>query len=337
MIVDRQWRWRVILPILVVIQPLQALADDAAGSAPAKLAWPTRMREQMTRLNGVEWQLRNAAGDLCQSRSAAFGMTFDNLAAYRPSDQALVGAMLHLGWELQVAAVARNSPAADAGIMAGDTVVEIDGERTDALLRASDDPALFSEKLTDRLSARVARSTLRLIVRRGGELTARELTPRMLCAAPFVYKAAGAVDAYSDGRRLAITSGLIEFTANDDELALLAGHELAHVIHGDDKADNLWDRRRKERDADALGAALAKCAGFDPALGVNFWRRYRQRDWAHWLRDRTHDTISGRISTIEGVRTSICPLGRDNAPPGYRAEPPQGVRPDNDQVRPTDE
>lgn len=77
--------------------------------------------------------------------------------------------------------------------------------------------------------------------------------------------------------------GLMKMTDRDDELALIMGHELAHILNGDLDPRGLTDAEKnidfkaeiqKEIDADILGTILMHRAGFDCRKGANVWRKF---------------------------------------------------------------
>lgn len=293
--------------------PKSARAETALQGAP----WPIRLRQQMDRVTQVEWRLRNAAGDLCPAGSTAFGLTFDNLDAYRKEDRPIVSQLVNLTRLPQIAAVANGSPSAAAGLQPGDTVTFIDYRSTEDMLAETKAPDLFSEELSEQLAQRLPQDVLHLTVRRGNTDLSFELKGRVLCAAPVVLSVQQKIDAYSDGRRIAVTSGLVDFTENEAELALVIGHEMGHVIHADGDAKGLSDRRKKEDDADLLGAALARCANYDIPTSLEFWKRYRKRLWTRLLRSPTHRGASGRIERIAALGPTACPLSLAAPPPGF--------------------
>ena len=88
------------------------------------------------------------------------------------------------------------------------------------------------------------------------------------------------------------------FAASDDELALVAGHELGHIIHRDGKATSLADRRNMEDRADEAGAHLAKCAGYDVTAALGFWDRYANRRKLSFLDGPSHRSPRDRAARM---------------------------------------
>lgn len=74
------------------------------------------------------------------------------------------------------------------------------------------------------------------------------------------------INAWTDGKTITITTGMLKIFHNQDELAMVLGHELAHFMardpfHNDMKGPNM------EANADKLGAYMMMRAGFNPCKG----------------------------------------------------------------------
>lgn len=101
--------------------------------------------------------------------------------------------------------------------------------------------------------------------------------------------------------------GLMKITDNDHELALLIGHELAHILNGD-LGHSHWTGelkhdfdmdKYKESQADVIGTILMHKAGYDCHEGAKVWKRY-----IHRLGDKTgpsHPKPSERYEKIKRV------------------------------------
>ena len=111
------------------------------------------------------------------------------------------------------------------------------------------------------------------------------------------------------GGKVAVYSGLFPYTANEAELAVVVGHEVAHALarHGGERAS--WAMlqsvglsalktrsesevlaiaygaatdvgvllpfsRRDEHEADLMGLTLMARAGYDPAAALSFWKKF---------------------------------------------------------------
>ena len=54
------------------------------------------------------------------------------------------------------------------------------------------------------------------------------MNPKEVCGYPLVFLSDQIINAFADGKRTIITQGIAEYTNDDNELALVIGHELAH-------------------------------------------------------------------------------------------------------------
>ncbi|QVM83717.1 M48 family metallopeptidase [Novosphingobium decolorationis] len=257
----------------------------------------------------MEFRLREAATPLCRRTNSATGLVIDYLEAYDPGARAEVAAATGMGDLPQIAGVVPGSPAEKAGVKAGDTLVRLNGTPLKQLIAESADRRLFAEELLDRIAQLPASEMITLDLRRGDSSITATLSPSQSCATRFVLSDSGGL-AHTDGTNVAIEADLLRHAANDDELALVAAHELAHIVAGDGKASGLNDRRRMEDRADILGADLARCAGYDAVRALDFWKRYNDKDWLRWLRSPSHRNVPERIRRMHDhlvATPSACP------------------------------
>lgn len=136
------------------------------------------------------------------------------------------------------------------------------------------------------------------------------------------------------GRRIGITAAMMSFCANDDELAAVIGHEIAHVTlqHASERLSQdmamrgavgvafpeqskmqsifgvgamlgviLPYSRRHELEADRIGLRYLVKAGYAPEAAIALWTRMAKsgsgRAQSDWL--STHPTDASRISALE--------------------------------------
>ena len=130
-----------------------------------------------------------------------------------------------------VISVVENSPASDAGIVAGDEIIALNGELIPVTGTAG--------WMAGWLKHHGARP-LQANVRRDGVDRTVTINPVMGCAIPIVYVTADDTNAYTDYKKIVINSSIIALTKNDSQLASIIGHELAHVNleHGGKKTFN---------------------------------------------------------------------------------------------------
>lgn len=143
------------------------------------------------------------------------------------------------------------------------------------------------------------------------------------CGYPITLVYSPAVNAYATGRAIRVTTGMMEF-ADDDELAVIIGHELAHNTEGHvykiiaGRIAGLGTGRFSrifESEADYVGLYYAARAGFDINQATGIWRRMGLRSIRALDRAKSHPTtperyvrLSGAILEIERKIQSGAPL-----------------------------
>ena len=287
----------VALTALLVVAPKAAFAETASQP------WPISIRNQIDRIGNVEYRLRKSAANLCSDSSTLTGIKLDYIDAYATGDQQVVREYAGLGDAPQIISVATGSPAESAGVQVGDDILSVNGVSFSQLHTESDDSALLADQIEERLAAT-------LVLERNGRPFTVSFQGETACVTRFILKTGKGLTAYSDGNNVALSANLVDFAQNADELAVFAGHELAHVVARDGKARGLRQRRAMEDRADIFGADLMRCAGFDVDRGIAIWQRYNKRDWLRWLRGPRHRNVPERIRRIEAHVESVpmtCP------------------------------
>lgn len=233
-----------------------------------------------------------------------------------------------------VAVVVRDSPAARAGLRPGDRLLRI-GEHDIGAGRG----ALAAAELPAD-----AGPTEFVVEREGGEhrLTVR---PVRLCDYPAVLQYDDRVNAFADGGRVIVTTGMLRFAREDAELALVLGHELAHNTRGhiDSKRANILlgglvgaalsvlvgidvssagahagagvFSQDFEAEADYVGVYHAARAGYDMRSAASFWRRMAvAHPRAIRLAGSTHPSTVKRFLAIEQAAREVERKRAANAP-----------------------
>jgi predicted Zn-dependent protease len=93
------------------------------------------------------------------------------------------------------------------------------------------------------------------------------------------------------GGKIAVFSGLLRIVQNDDQLATVISHEIAHALahHSSERVarkemnhgglGGIWSKafdREEESEADHIGLFLMTFAGYDPDEAVLFWKRMQR-------------------------------------------------------------
>jgi predicted Zn-dependent protease len=148
------------------------------------------------------------------------------------------------------------------------------------------------------------------------------------------------------GGKIAFYSGIItKLQLNDDEIAAIMGHEIAHALreHGRERASEqmtsgllvnvgvialggnqamaemaglaynvtvgLPNSRTHETEADRIGIELSARAGYDPKAAVTLWQKMAKLGGAKGPQFlSTHPSNEGRIKDLEGYSVRVQPL-----------------------------
>jgi predicted Zn-dependent protease len=117
------------------------------------------------------------------------------------------------------------------------------------------------------------------------------------------------------GGKIMVFTGILHVVQNDDQLATVLSHEIAHALAHHASERVAWDdsgrvtglrkkaySRAQESEADHIGVFLMTFAGYDPHQAIVFWR-YMQRleEENGWLPEILSDHPSGehRVHDLE--------------------------------------
>ena len=219
-----------------------------------KLMW-SNFTEQYNRVHSVIFRINSANADLCDNKNVGLGFMYTNMYAIGGENVAHYPSELNIYSDLSVIAVAKNSPADKGGLKIGDKIKFVNGIRAKVGQGAVE---YTNKKISEYLNLNKNNFEL-TILRVGSDLKfyphTISMKPVEVCNYPLVFIPDPKVNAFADGNRIIITQGIAEYTNNDNELALVVGHELAH---------NTWKHINKKK----INRTLAGIAGFLLDLGV---------------------------------------------------------------------
>lgn len=257
-----------------------ALALPSAGCATvappvAGEAGIADLRAGDLRLATIADRLARAAVARCPERVGATGLVVSTADQFDATGRASLTVALGLGGTAGVVAVVPGSAAERAGVRAGDRLVRVDGE---AAPPATAGPATFetTRATLDLLDRAAADGALALTVARGGGTEELTLAPPPACRVRPIVTGDDRARASTDGVNLKVSTGLLAEVPDDDELAAVVAHELAHIVLAHPQAIRAGQARVRDTEeaADALSVQLLADAGIDPAAAVRFWRRF---------------------------------------------------------------
>jgi hypothetical protein len=278
--------------------------------APAAASY---LRADDHRVAAVAYQIAIAAGRLCSDSFPVTGLLLHHLPEYDRSDRADYVRAYGLDRGPGVLSVVEGSPAAAAGLRAGDVLLAVNGTTFPspaAMARERDRRRwrAMAERSEALLEDQLQQGPAALAVLRGGETLRLTLGSRPGCPMRVRLARSAQNNAFSDGRYVIMTSSLLDFLESDDELAAVLAHELAHNLLGHKQqlreqrvphgllrgfGKNAGRVRATEEEADRLSARLLWAAGYDLSAPVTLWRRYEARFGGPQL-FRTHPGAAAR-------------------------------------------
>jgi hypothetical protein len=284
----------------------------AAGTGPVarEESGESTLRRADLRVAKVAYRLALAARPLCPSAWPLTGMLFHHLAEYAAADRPLMIERYGLDRGPGVLSVIAGSPAAQAGLVAGDVLLAVNGLPfpSPAEIAALRERAVWRARLEateQQLEEALRRGPAELLVLRQGRQLRLSLGSLPACLGRIRLARSDQTNAFATGRYVVMTTAMLDYVRSDDELAVVLGHEMAHDILGHPAtrseegvlaglgihASNIWKR---EADADRFGLRLMAAAGYDLGAAIPFWRRYLGKfDWFPQI-FRSHPSLGAR-------------------------------------------
>lgn len=218
-----------------------------------RYALETRTAEYQ-RVYSIAERLRAANVELCPEKERSIGIMFETANDYGREYRDAAKDLWGLDDRPSVIWVGENSPAAAAGVRVRDRLIRINDEQIRPGRRAS-------QEAFRRLRQAARSGIVRLDLLRGTEGVAVSITPVERCGYDFLMSDAADINAYADGNTIIITRGMLRFTRNEQELALVLAHELSH------NAMRHIQAMQQNRLAGAVGGAVLDVLA--AAAGVN--------------------------------------------------------------------
>lgn len=294
-----------------------AVAPPSEAAA-LRLAALTHLDQRVAR---VAWRLSEANAALCPTVRLSAGWALHSARQYSPELRPHAEARFGLRGDLPgIVAAPPGSPAEAAGLRAGDLVLAVNATALSAGEVAG--PALWEglEANIRTLDAALAHGPATVIIDRDGQTLDLKVEPRRACGYDVQLDPSDELNARADGRRLFISTALAGFAQDDDELAVILGHELAHHVLGHQPWNDSGGAARHanegawrtgggsggaEQQADRVGLYLAARAGYDPAVAAPFWRRFGDSNWRVRFPQIGHASAGARAAALEGVQREI--------------------------------
>lgn len=289
-----------------------------------------RDQKQLRRLVDLGTPLLIGNADLCGSRTRyTIALGVHNLDDYRGRKRDAMESVYELDDLIRVTVVGKEGPAHIAGLREGDAILAVNDVETPRGMSAS----LYYR--LHMLSQIESGKPLRFTVLRKAQKFTTLVQPVLACDYPLRLMTSSVVNAYATGRAVLVTTSFLETFADQQEVGVVLGHELAHNIMGHIEMNAVRNLRDKfigrmldrwtssdvgdayaklsflessvdsEYEADYVGLYLAARAGMDFERAPEFFRKLALLNPSSINRDSTHPRLASRLVTQEAAVSEI--------------------------------
>jgi hypothetical protein len=250
-----------------------------------------------------------------------------DIAAYDLAFRPAVAKGYGLTYGFGVRAIAPESSGARAGLERNDEIVAVNGQdMKDFASQVVGNEASYdrTERFVTFMAGELAKGPARLTVRRGDAMVTLTLVGEAGCGGRFTVAPGRDLNAWADGEYVAVTTRMMRYAKNDDELAFVVAHEMSHnILHHDEHANGASGLlaelgfgargiKADETAADAYAVRLLAAAGYDLSAPERFLRRTTKFRWLDLA--TTHPGVGRRVAIVRNAIVQMNAGRPTNAP-----------------------
>lgn len=295
-----------------IVNSYAKVSDDTRASLLA-------LQRDDQRVADIAWRIASRNADSCPKLWASLGISLQYVSQYEPAYRAAAQAAFELDDTYpSILAVAEGSPSSAAGLKPNDTVRAVNGaelaEKSWGQKSAASYDAVAAAMAA--LEALPEHRAAILSIEREGQRLEISVTPQNVCRSRVELAPGNAVNANANGLVAQISGRLVNWVENDDELALVIAHEMAHNLLDHPKKLNEKSallglatslglagraQRQMELDADRMGVIMAASAGYNYKIASDFWARLNANSPLASFLATTHPTTPTRRKNAQRV------------------------------------
>ena len=206
-----------------------------------------KIKARYERLQKVGYPILKNSSELCENTINSLGVMFN---AYVSSDKysEVEKEVYEIDDRLLLTYVIPSSSAFKSGLRNNDEIISINN------IKATENKEKFHKELE---KLRAKSDSLKVVYKRQGEERVATFDPDLICNYPILLVQNDSVNAFANGSQIGITTGMIRFAEEDEQLGLVIAHELGH---------NIMDHISKLRTNSLLGTIVDLAAAY---YGVN--------------------------------------------------------------------
>jgi len=214
-------------------------AEIAAGTVEVQRGTIDAYLERAQRVDNIAWPLLAANADLCwQRQRETFGLTLGNAESIVAAVDGLTEAQVRaVGYDDApiVLRVAADSPAGKAGIKAGARPVRVGDDDINGSMKKLVSTINVYKSLQEKAGQpgaalqSIARP-LRITFEQDGQTVEASLSLQTICDVDVNTRESDAINASASASSVRVNRGLLNYYADDNDVAVILGHEIAHVL-----------------------------------------------------------------------------------------------------------
>jgi beta-barrel assembly-enhancing protease len=271
------------------------------------------------RVADTGWRIASRNTDNCPKIWGTLGISLQHVSQYEPAYRAAAKEAFGLDEAYpSILAVAKGAPASASGLKPNDRLRAVNGVDLAGNSRGQKSAASYDavSVAMAALEALPEKSVAVLSIERGDQRLEVNITPQNVCRSRVELAPGKAINANANGLVAQISGRLVNWVRNDDELALVIAHEMAHnlldhpnrlneksALSGLATSLGLSGRaqRQMELDADRMGIIMAASAGYNYKIAPDFWARLNSNAPLAAFLATTHPTTRARRENAQRV------------------------------------
>lgn len=303
----------------------------------------TKYIAQMSLVKEIGYKINYTNAEICTKVDYASAITYANEYSLGEKVARFFPTKLNLGSKVSIINIVKNSPAEKSGLQIGDKILQIGDYEFPEGKKAL-------KKISKNFSKIEKKELHKIKIERNGEIKTFEFKKDKICDYPIILTQDNIVNAFADGKQVIMTQGIVDYTKDNNEIALIIGHEVAHNDRGhiDAKKKNtlvlgsvgfildimtiyysggtaggnaenteMWSQIGSEafsvefeKDADYGGVYYAVRAGYDVSNANEFWERMGAANPKSIAFNSSHPATAERYLQI---RKTVDEINKKNA------------------------